>query len=259
MIPVRGYVFIGLNVVRILSIVALFLVFSSSIFVMVQDIKAVNTFVAQGGKSGPDTDSDYILNSTVPNQPAGQFWAVLNRLLIIAQTIVLLFSELGCFSGFFQKFFPILADDFGLGPIGIIQCLIGAAVLSHHVEPFSLVSAWFLFSIGCLNMLIGLIWRSSARAKRSVTSWRESKEDVLPKNVKSYHSPRPSTTPPSFHSTQRSEKTGLYDADTAPAIKWAGYGFGRQGEKAAAARGFLITKPIEALPRYAPKQSPGRS
>jgi hypothetical protein len=34
-------------------------------------------------------------NSTVPNQPGGVFWAVLNRLLIIAQTVVLILSELG--------------------------------------------------------------------------------------------------------------------------------------------------------------------
>lgn len=34
-------------------------------------------------------------NSTVPNQPAGVFWAVLNRLLIIGQTVVLILSELG--------------------------------------------------------------------------------------------------------------------------------------------------------------------
>jgi hypothetical protein len=36
-----------------------------------------------------------VRNSTVPNQPAGVFWAVLNRLLIIVQTVVLILSELG--------------------------------------------------------------------------------------------------------------------------------------------------------------------
>ena len=61
--------------------------------------------------------------STVPNQPAGAFWAVLNRLLIIGQTIVLLLSEFGWPSVFFQRFFPILGKDFGLGPLGLMQCL----------------------------------------------------------------------------------------------------------------------------------------
>jgi hypothetical protein len=56
-------VFIGLNVVRALSIIALLLVFSSSIFVMVMDVRAVNEFVATK-QSGNSTDSmlecDYI-------------------------------------------------------------------------------------------------------------------------------------------------------------------------------------------------------
>jgi hypothetical protein len=59
----------------------------------------------------------------VPSQPAGAFWAVLNRLLIIFQVIVLLLSELGFPSAFFKTYFPILSDDFGLGALGVAQCL----------------------------------------------------------------------------------------------------------------------------------------
>jgi hypothetical protein len=61
--------------------------------------------------------------STVPHQPAGAFWSVLNRLLIIFQVTVLLLSELGWPSAFFKTYFPILGDDFGLGPLGIAQIL----------------------------------------------------------------------------------------------------------------------------------------
>jgi hypothetical protein len=45
--------FIGLNTVRALSIISLLLVFSSSIFVMVTDIRAVNHFqlAEQSGNS----------------------------------------------------------------------------------------------------------------------------------------------------------------------------------------------------------------
>jgi hypothetical protein len=32
----------------------------------------------------------------------------------------------------------------------------------------------------------------------------------------------------------------------------AGFGFGRQGEKAAAMGGYLLTRPLESLPRYSP-------
>ena len=33
--------------------------------------------------------------------------------------------------------------------------------------------------------------------------------------------------------------------------RFAGFGFGRQGEKAAGLKGYLISKPVESLPRYA--------
>ena len=59
----------------------------------------------------------------MPNQAAGAFWAVLNRLLIIFQVIVLIMSEVGWPAAFFNRFFPILGDDFGLGALGVIQCL----------------------------------------------------------------------------------------------------------------------------------------
>ena len=61
--------------------------------------------------------------STVPNQPAGAFWAVLNRLFIIAQVVVLVLSELGFPAKFFNVYFPVLGKDFGLGALGLIQML----------------------------------------------------------------------------------------------------------------------------------------
>jgi hypothetical protein len=58
-------------------VIGLLLVFSSSIFVLVNDIRAVNHFAAiQGSAEAAQlTDCDYVLNSTVPNQAAGVFWA----------------------------------------------------------------------------------------------------------------------------------------------------------------------------------------
>lgn len=64
--------------------------------------------------------------TTVPNQPAGVFWAVLNRLLIIGQVIILLLSEIGkpmFVETFFATYFPVLGRDFGLGALGVIQTL----------------------------------------------------------------------------------------------------------------------------------------
>lgn len=68
-------------------------------------------------------DATFNSNSTVPNQPAGVFWAVLNRLLIIGQVVILFLSEIGWPSAFFHKFFPVLGNDFGVGALGVIECL----------------------------------------------------------------------------------------------------------------------------------------
>ena len=51
--------FMGLNAVRALSLVSLILVFSSTIYVMVINIKAVNAFEASQGNSTM-IDCDYI-------------------------------------------------------------------------------------------------------------------------------------------------------------------------------------------------------
>lgn len=179
MLPAKAYVFISLNAARTLSIIALLLVFSSSILVMVDDIEAVNAFVNGGSNSNSTSDYAYIPNSTVPNQPAGVFWAVLNRLLIIAQTVVLILSELGWPITFFDHYFPVLGSKFGVGALGLMQCLIGASVLSHFVKVFPLFSAFFLFSIGCLNIFIGLVFREHVKSTRAILSFRDRAEDVL--------------------------------------------------------------------------------
>ena len=113
---------------------------------MTHDVEAVNDFIAAGhsnstGSAGNLLNCDYIAcvfipvsspthetqpsfsNSTVPNEPAGVFWAVLNRLLIVFQVIVLILSEIGWPLSFFNRFFPVLGSDFGLGALGVMQCL----------------------------------------------------------------------------------------------------------------------------------------
>lgn len=55
-------VFIGLNGVRILSVIALLLVFASNIVTLVDDVRAVNRFMAQGKIVANDSDAT---NSTL--------------------------------------------------------------------------------------------------------------------------------------------------------------------------------------------------
>jgi len=156
MMPPRAFVFIALNVIRIISIIALLLVFSSSIFTLVQDITAWNRFVNAGYKNVIsvgnglnntliDISNDYASGSTVPNQLGGPFFAVLNRLFIIFQTVVLIMAELEYPSDVFDHIFPVLGSEFGVGALGLFQVFIGAAILSHHVNQFTLGAALLPF------------------------------------------------------------------------------------------------------------------
>jgi len=181
MSAMRSYLFFGLNVVRIISIAALLVVFSSNVLILMKDIRVVEAF-QQGGNSTHFTSStnstlEYIAGSTVPNQPAGAVWAILNRVLVLVQIVILVFSELDSPKAFFERYFPVLGPEFGLGALGVFQILIGAAVLSHHVDQFALISAFSLFSVGCLNMLLGLVFRNSGRYRRSLYAYRERSED----------------------------------------------------------------------------------
>ncbi|KAI6028588.1 hypothetical protein F5J12DRAFT_806361 [Pisolithus orientalis] len=256
MAPVKTYIFFALNAARVLSIVSLLLVFASSIFVMVTDIEAVNSYESKQSSNTTNVDlvnCDYIENSTVPNQLGGVFWAIVNRLLIIFQVIILIMSEVGWPMPLFDRFFPVLGSNFGLGALGIFQGFMGAAVLSQHVDDFTFVAAFFLFVVACLNMLLGLIFRESVKEKRI----------VLPSHLPPAADLNRSTTCTSAQSyastTVCDEKRDMSEFGAARGR--AGYGFGRQGEKAAGMKGFLISKPLETLPRYAarPTSAPSTS
>ncbi|KAF7796547.1 hypothetical protein EIP86_007727 [Pleurotus ostreatoroseus] len=244
-----GSIFIGLNVLRILSIISMILVLASSIFVMVTDIQAVNNFMKDSNDTDL-TDCDYIEGSTVPNQPAGVFWAVVNRLLIIFQVIVLILSEFGWPSKFFDRFFPVLGTNFGLGPLGIFQCLIGATILSHHVDDFTLVAGFFLFAIGCVNMLCGLIFRAGAKDRRRL-SWKNGAGTVLPTSqVQKVQDLRPQfSRPRSGYLDTVFGRNKEAEAEAGMPEK-RGEGFGLNGQRKSGLKGFMLSRPVEALSKY---------
>ena len=97
---------IGLNAVRVLSLVSLILVLSSTIIDLDTNVKAVNAFDIDDNESALVNCeyielSDFFLlsfllltvllyrGSSVPNQPAGVFWAYMASLFIIFQMIIL--------------------------------------------------------------------------------------------------------------------------------------------------------------------------
>jgi hypothetical protein len=178
---------------------------------------------------------------------------------------------------FFNRYFPVLGSEFGLGALGIFQCLsvpfpsllsnntetnyfsfsrISTQILSHHVDDFTLVSAFFLFALGCLNMLLGLIFRESAKEKRSISSWRAEVKGVLPSSLDNRpvfvnnNSASAAFSPPSEKAPYVTRQDTAASDKSWRSTEKTGHGFGRQGEKSAALRGFLLQKPAESLPRY---------
>ena len=163
-------------------------------------------------------------NSTIPGQRGGIAWAVINRLFIIAQVTILAFSEVDLFPQLFDRFFPVVGPEFGLGPLGVFQCLIGGTVLSHHVREFPLVSGFFLFSIGCLNIIIGLILGVAAKTIRSGGMWESDSLVFLP----------------SFTRKKRAPTLDGSIPGAAPGPSGSsGLGFGKQAEKAASMNGTI--------------------
>jgi len=154
---------------------------------------------------------------------------------------------------------------------------IGAAILSHHVDTFTLVSAFFLFSVGCLNVLLGLIFRERAKTKRSITSWKEQAKSALPapvqqglsavQTVSSHLGMWPGSDDEKkklghvFESSLSSKHSigsnGSNGSGMTLKRDFSGMGFGRQGEKAARLKGFLIARPVESLPKYASSPNAG--
>ena len=135
----------------------------------------------------------------------------------------------------FDKFFPVLGTTFGLGPLGVFECLIGATILSHYVDDFTLVAAFFLFAIGCLNILLGLIFGVKAKRNRSIRAWRSDSDDVLPP----VGGKRPPfTRPDNSYVSSFFKSSGKPDSGAAPTSKTtSGLGFGGRGEKAASLKG----------------------
>jgi hypothetical protein len=125
---------------------------------------------------------------------------------------------------------------------------LGATILSHHVDTFSLASAWFLFTVGCINILLGLIFRQKVKDRRSIFAWRERAKDVLPAVTLAGHRIDPVETAEraagyvkskGWLSRTNSNTTTLADpeAQASSQGKPASLGFGRQAEKVAAAQG----------------------
>ncbi|CAD6563929.1 MAG: hypothetical protein TREMPRED_002380 [Tremellales sp. Tagirdzhanova-0007] len=256
-LPARpsGPLFIALNILRLLSIISLLLVLAANIVTMAIDFKAIKS----NQHPAENWDCDYVEYSTVPDQTGGPFWSILSRIFIIFECTLLTLSEIGIPKRLFEDFLPVLGPAHGLGCLGVFEALIGAQVLSHYCDPFPQVTSWLLFMMGCLNILAGVFLRTSAKQKRLVFSW-ENVSSLTPETrmaatawdmiTEKRRGPAQYQASTVSHSTTQHSDTPLMPQNaTAPGAKFGGFGFGRQGEKAAADRGWKISRPADSLPR----------
>lgn len=131
---------------------------------------------------------------------------------------------------------------------------ISIQILSHFVEDLTLLSAFVLFVIGCINILLGLILGASAKAKRSISPSRAGIEGVLPtsqNNRSVFNSPFAIFSRKNQKITPyitRQESTSSHNGSwTRMSTEKDGYG---PGEKSNGLEEPVIQKPDESLPKY---------
>ena len=89
---------------------------------------------------------------------------------------------------------------------------------------------------------------STPETRVAATAWDMVSEKRKGTNNASSAAAGGSQAPLSRSASQHSDSP-LLPQSTAPGARFGGFGFGRQGEKAASERGWKISKPIESLPR----------
>jgi hypothetical protein len=125
----------------------------------------------------------------------------------------------------------------------IVLDRIGATVLSHHTDDFTLVSAFLLFSMGCLNAVLGLVFRESAKTKRSILHWREEAKTILPFDKRPvFTSPAPSFVSSMFKGEKANEAE--FGSGQNNGSNPTSFGFGRKGERTAGLKGALFGIPV---------------
>ena len=122
-----------------------------------------------------EEECTYIPGTEVPTHSWGIFWSELHRAFLLLALITTLLSEInwgGACERLFQVCIPMLSSTWGLAPLGMLQAFIAATVLSHYMYDFPLVVSWMLFVVGCINFLVGLLFRARLKSTRSIFAHR---------------------------------------------------------------------------------------
>ncbi|EPQ28503.1 uncharacterized protein PFL1_03806 [Pseudozyma flocculosa PF-1] len=173
--------FVGLNLVRILSLVSMVLVWVAILVMMIQDGQDFND--ASLRAQADEQDCTYIPGTEVPTHVWGIFWAELHRALLLVVVAIAILSEVS-WGNLRDRVFPIhmpmLGPDWSVAPLGTLQVFVASAVLSHYMDDFPLVVSWLLFCVGLVNLAVGLCFGSRMKGLRSVLAQRRQKARQVP-------------------------------------------------------------------------------
>lgn len=155
--------FLGLNALRLVSLVVIILVFTTLIMGFVEDVRDYHNDAIMD--EALTEDCAYVPGTSIPMQTWGILWVEVHRALLILGVIALFFAECSFFSiarleNASQIWFPVLSRTRGLAALGCVHVVIATSILSHYLDEFPLVVSWMLFVIGMCYLCLGLAFHS---------------------------------------------------------------------------------------------------
>ncbi|EST06466.1 hypothetical protein PSEUBRA_004366 [Kalmanozyma brasiliensis GHG001] len=155
--------FIGLNALRLVSLVTVILVFTTLVMGLVEDIRDYHNDAIMD--SAQADDCAYVPGTSIPMQTWGIFWVEIHRALLMLGVISLFLAELSWLGisrleSAARVWVPVLSRTHGLAALGAVQVVVATSILSHYLDVFPLVVSWMLFVIGILYLALGLIFHA---------------------------------------------------------------------------------------------------
>ena len=155
--------FLGLNALRIVSLVVIILVFTTLIMGLVEDIRDYHNGAIMDEAQADDCA--YVPGTSIPMQTWGIFWVEFHRALLLLGVVALFLAELSWFGiakleTAAQVWFPVLSRTRGLAALGCVHVVVATSILSHYLDEFPLVVSWMLFVIGMCYLALGLAFHS---------------------------------------------------------------------------------------------------
>ena len=155
--------FLGLNALRLISLVVIILVFTTLVMGLVEDVRDYHNDAIR--EEAQTDDCAYLPGTSIPMQTWGIFWVEFHRSLLLLGAAALFLAELSWFGisrleQTAQSWFPLLSRTRGLAALGCVHIVLASSILSHYLDEFPLVVSWMLFVIGLLYLCLGVAFHS---------------------------------------------------------------------------------------------------